>query len=204
MFIIIILLITFYIVLCAVVQAKSTGPVAAGQTQQQSWVPIDIKFRDDPIVTLCKLDFMQYHLAPHLVSKFRDLTRLSKCGVGSNKKVEKLSVLVEEMVQRESQLAAGDSNEYHLQPTGFVFHEGRVGSTLVANMLASDPFSMVFSESAPPAKVIKHCIATKKPNLKMLRDVVNLMGLTRSHEHLFFKFQSIQSAHMSVVLEASV
>lgn len=28
-------------------------------------------------------------------------------------------------------------------PTGFIFHESRVGSTLVANMLASNPWAMV-------------------------------------------------------------
>ncbi len=34
-----------------------------------------------------------------------------------------------------------------LQPTGFVFHEARVGSTLVANMLASDPRNLVYASA---------------------------------------------------------
>ena len=37
-----------------------------------------------------------------------------------------------------------------LYPSGFVFHESRVGSTLVANMLAAVPTNIVYSESAPP------------------------------------------------------
>lgn len=31
-----------------------------------------------------------------------------------------------------------------IPPTAFIFHESRVGSTLVANMFASDPRSLVF------------------------------------------------------------
>ena len=37
-----------------------------------------------------------------------------------------------------------------VKPSGFVFHESRVGSTLVANMLAAVPTNIVYSESAPP------------------------------------------------------
>ena len=46
---------------------------------------------------------------------------------------------------------------FHLQPTGFVFHQSRVGSTLTANFLGSDPQNLVFSESAPPAAAVLHC-----------------------------------------------
>jgi hypothetical protein len=35
------------------------------------------------------------------------------------------------------------------EPSGFVFHQSRVGSTLVANMLASVSTHLVYSESFP-------------------------------------------------------
>lgn len=41
-----------------------------------------------------------------------------------------------------------------IQPKGFIYHETRCGSTLVANMLAALPPSRVFSESKPPVQVL--------------------------------------------------
>lgn len=38
-------------------------------------------------------------------------------------------------------------------PRGFVYHETRCGSTLVANMLAGLEPNRVFSESKPPVQV---------------------------------------------------
>lgn len=38
-------------------------------------------------------------------------------------------------------------------PRGFVYHETRCGSTLVANMLAAPSSNRVFSESKPPVQV---------------------------------------------------
>ena len=44
-----------------------------------------------------------------------------------------------------------------IEPTGFIFHESRVGSTLVANMLASIPANLVYSEPHVPFSVITQC-----------------------------------------------
>ena len=41
-----------------------------------------------------------------------------------------------------------------LEPSGFIFHESRVGSTLVANMLASVPTNLVYSEPHAPFEVV--------------------------------------------------
>lgn len=53
--------------------------------------------------------------------------------------------------------------------TGLVFHETRCGSTLVADMLGSQPHHLTFSESSPPAEVA----ARGDPD--MLRTVMRLM-----------------------------
>ena len=63
---------------------------------------------------------------------------------------------------------------------------------LVANTLASDPFSMVFSESPPPAAVLLHCPPSKCDRAKQVqifRDVITLMGNSPVHKRLFFKLQ---------------
>jgi len=110
---------------------------------QEFWSPIDIDVTNDPVVTLCRLNWKQYSQSPHLYPMFRDLEGISSCS-GSGKRKEKLSVLMADIKASEGTLGGRV-----IRPSGFIFHESRVGSTLVANTLASDPWSMVFSESAP-------------------------------------------------------
>lgn len=165
---------------------------------KKSWTPIDIDFTDmDPQVTLCQLDFKTYTESPHLYPMFRDLETLSKCH-GDNRKRERLSVLMKELNSLN-----GKPEGRIVKPMGFIFHESRVGSTLIANTLASDPWNMVFSESAPAANALLHCEGcNRERNIQMFRDIITLMGRSLFHERLFFKFQSISSTMMEIALEA--
>lgn len=144
----------------------------------------------DPYVQLCKLNFKDYSNSPHLTPMFRFLVSSSKCGQGVTN--VRLSTLVKKV----------KANRF-VEPTGFIFHESRVGSTLIANLLASDPWSMVFSESAPAATALLHCkTCSREENVKLFRDVVTVMGASSFHKRLFFKFQSITSTKMDIALEA--
>ena len=163
---------------------------------QEFWSPTDVDVSNDPTITLCKLNFKQYSESPHLYPMFRDLEGNSNC-FGNNRRREKLSVLMKEIADQ-----TGTPGGRVIPPTGFVFHESRVGSTLVANTLASDPFSIVFSESAPAANALLHCEScSRERNIQIFRDVVTLMGRTPIHNRLFFKFQSITSTKMEIALE---
>lgn len=163
------------------------------------WTPIDfdISYSSDPTVTLCRLNFKVYAGSPHLYPMFRDLEGASRCN-GNNKRKEYLSVLMKDLKASE-----GTAKGRVIEPTCFIFHESRVGSTLVANTLASDPWSMVFSESAPAANALLHCEScTREQNVQNFRDIVTLMGRSPFHKRLFFKFQSITSTKMEIALEA--
>lgn len=100
------------------------------------------------------------------------------------------------------------SKSQTIPPSGFVFHESRCGSTLVANNLAgvNPDQHRVYSESAPlitAMKMIAHDIEVgdteNVPNeaLQFLQSVVTLMGRTPNpHEtKLFFKIQSIGTTY---------
>jgi hypothetical protein len=100
---------------------------------------------------------------------------------------------------------------YTMEPTGFVFHESRCGSTLAANSLAAmNPEAhRVYSESSPPISAAKACGLDGKdcPDgraVELLRDVIYLMGRTNDvHEkRLFFKIQSIGTKYLPIFLEA--
>jgi len=111
------------------------------------WAPTDISGVEhgDPRVTLCKLKFDGYWRQPSKTPMFRDLQTASKCGKG---KSGRLGELYDDLKKK---------GVTPLEPAGFVFHESRVGSTLVANMLASVPTNLVYSESSPPPVVLNHC-----------------------------------------------
>ena len=160
-----------------------------------SWTPISISglTGSDPTVELCKLDFKEYAKNPHLYAMFKDLVAKSQCS-GSNSRYARLSELKDEMRNK-------PTGWTYLQPTGFVFHESRVGSTLVANMLASDPLSMVFSESAPPSAILLARGLSRERKIELFRDVLTLMGLTTMHQRMFFKFQSITNTVNDIALE---
>lgn len=98
-----------------------------------------------------------------------------------------------------------------IYPTGFVFHESRCGSTLVANSLAAmNPTShRVYSESSPPITAVRVCgyqgeECPEGRAVEILRDVIYVMGRTERAEEkeLFFKIQSIGSRYLTVFLEA--
>ena len=164
------------------------------------WSPIDLEFEDveDPMVTLCKINFREYSKTPHLYPMFREVESMSNCR-GANRKKEKMSVLMAEL-----KAAEGTPAGRVVKPNGFVFHESRVGSTLVANTLASDPFAMVYSESPPPAAAFLHIGDHVKhsEHVRIFRNIITLMGRSPVHNHLFFKFQSITSTKMEIALEA--
>jgi hypothetical protein len=165
--------------------------------EQEFWTPIDVTSVDSyPMVVLCKLNFKQYSENPHLSPMFKDLVGISRCQ-GANRRREPLEKLLKEIADNPN-----DPSSHVVKPNGFVFHESRVGSTLVANFMASDPYAMVFSESTPMANAMLHCDScSHEYNVKLFRDVTTLMGRSPFHKHLFFKFQSITVTGMNIALE---
>ena len=83
-----------------------------------------------------------------------------------------------------------------VQPTGFIFHSSRCGSTLVANACRAVSNSIVLSEPNPIDKLIARFITDADNPVKeslysvFLRGVVHALGQRRTgrEEHLFIKF----------------
>ena len=134
------------------------------------WTPTDVSFKkdmNDPIVTLCslRLGMLLYATAPYNYPKFRDVMTASSCGKDGNTKKERMSVLLQENTNSGSASSSSSSSSsstmVQLAPTAFIFHESRVGSTLVSNMLAVDPTALVYSESRPPVDALFHCTACR-------------------------------------------
>ncbi|CAN0524831.1 unnamed protein product, partial [Laminaria digitata] len=94
----------------------------------------------------------------------------------------------------------------YLEPTGFVFHMSRCGSTLTANLMGSSPYNLVYSESKPPSSLMYLCDTvgcSEEQRVVALRTVIRAMGKSDFHRHMFFKFQSSQTVSISTYRKVS-
>ena len=116
-----------------------------------------------------------------------------RSGCGRANRVRPLSALLVE-----ARAQAAREGRALLYPSGFVFHESRVGSTLTANILAAVPTHLVYSEG------FRMPCASCEPaaKLRALRDYVALMGNSASHARLFIKFQSAMTPLMPLIAQA--
>ena len=162
----------------------------------------------------CKLDWNLHKHNPPKYPMFRFLVDESGCNDRENIVTVEISTLmgkVKEYDERIQQQADEGNNSsdidgyvHVMPPAGFVFHESRVGSTLVANSLAAmNPEAhRVFSESNPINQALQAPEGEAAANL--FRDVVYLMGRTNSpkEKHMFFKVSSAGTKRMKVMRDA--
>jgi len=150
----------------------------------------------------CNLDWSQYKSDPSSIPMFKDLVK--PCNARNS-----FTYDLKEIVNLAT---AMDNPDIHaMEPSGFIFHESRCGSTLVANALtAMDPEQhRVYSESRPLIRAIRACGIGGKEcpsqvGVELIQDVVYIMGRTRDslEKGLFFKIQSLGTKYIDVVLEA--
>lgn len=140
---------------------------------------------------MCKLDFRTYAAKPYNYPMFKDLLKLSGCEEETNSAIS-IANLKQDIIA-----SAGSPAGRVVYPTAFIFHESRVGSTLIANMLASDELNLVYSEADVPSSLFNY-----DKNVRRFRDTMLLLGRSRTHKRLFFKFQSVKTLKMDVALQA--
>jgi len=107
--------------------------------------------------------------------------------------------------------AIDDSGVHVIEPTAFVFHESRCGSTLVANALtAMNPEEhRVYSESQPPLQAMHACgmngeRCPLERAAELLQDVIYLMGRSNDpkEKKMFFKIQSSGIKNINTLTKA--
>lgn len=150
--------------------------------------------------TFCKLRWDKHKADPSAVPMFKDL--IGQSGGCRDSVTLRLSDVIK--VAKSADIASkGNPNAPRsIPPAGFVFHESRCGSTLVANSLAAvNPSNnRVYSESAPLITAMKMVGSDDSPEAKQfIQDIVYLMGRTNDPEEtqLFFKIQSIGTTYIS-------
>ncbi len=147
------------------------------------------------IGTFCHLDFSKHKGNPSAVPMFKDLMKVSPECILTKVSVDLQTATI---AAKEYDYEYEGSRIKSMLPKGFVFHESRCGSTLVANSLASfEPQkNRVYSESPPPITALQEFDRDfEEESIQLLQDTIYLMGRTNDmdEENLFFKIQSIGS-----------
>lgn len=158
----------------------------------------------------CHVDWASHKKDPSTTPMFRDVVAGSP-----DCEDDRVSMDLQEVMEAVSQFDQGEgvdnpNGQIHLLDLGgFVFHESRCGSTLVANVLQAmyPEKHRVYSESAPPLGLVRAFERAGLPDehaSTVLKDVIYLMGRSNDPKetHVFFKIQSIGATRMKVFLEA--
>ncbi|GAX16452.1 hypothetical protein FisN_19Lu037 [Fistulifera solaris] len=83
-----------------------------------------------------------------------------------------------------------------LEFKGAIFHESRVGSTLIANMLSSLPDARVYSESRPPVMALNYACQKQSSDCThdLVSEAVYMMRRVSRHNPARYMFWKLQSA----------
>lgn len=95
-----------------------------------------------------------------------------------------------------------------VQPTGFIFHMSRCGSTLLSQMLAAAPANIVLSEAAPIDDILRcHFLnpgITEEQRVQWLRWLMSVLACRRNpaEKNVFIKFDSWHVMFLPVIQRA--
>lgn len=156
------------------------------------------------LAQFCFLDFTEYRKDPSSYPMFRDLV-YKQCKTHNSFTYDLHTIVKLATAYDTTAIRA-------LEPSAFIFHESRCGSTLIANALTamSPSDHIVYSESQPALAALKVCGIGGKQcppyrAVELFQDVVYLMGRTADptgEKKLFFKIQSMATKYISVAVEA--
>ena len=131
------------------------------------WVPIRVHERDTPVVEWCWLDGLGFD-DPFFVQTVERAFRTP------------FSLLF----HRETPIDDLEALPPGLEPSGFIFHGSRCGSTLVSQMLAAVPEHLVLSEPLPVDQLLRSG-AAEADRVRWLRALVAVLGRPRRGERAF-------------------
>lgn len=146
---------------------------------REGWVPIRLKWRDgDAFVDWCWLGGERF------TDPFFDGT----IEIALRKPFNALFTHRTSMAE----LGAWHAESPGVAPAGFIFHMSRCGSTLVSQMLAAVPETVVISEARPIDWLARACWVPEPTRAEWLRWMVSALGQKRSgyETHYFIKFDS--------------
>jgi hypothetical protein len=160
--------------------------VTAPPSSLDGWTPIRMHWRAEPVVEWCWMDGMTFSDPFFVQTVERAFTT-------------PFSLLF----RRETSIDELAGLEPGLEPSGFVFHISRCGSTLAARMLAAVPEHLVLSEPLP----VDHILRANVPGddkVRWLRLLVSALGRKRRGDERAYvlKLDAWNACNLGVVRRA--
>ena len=151
----------------------------------EGWAPIRVHEADVPVVEWCWLDGIGFD-DPFFVQTVERAFRTP------------FSLLF----RRETPIDALAGLPPGLEPTGFIFHGSRCGSTLVSRMLAAASRMLVLSEPLPVDQVLR-ASASERERTRWLQAIVAALGRPRRGERSYVvKFDAWNACSLGLVRRA--
>lgn len=139
------------------------------------WLPVGVtRHTSEPVVDWCRMGTRRF------TEPFFDHTVQAVMQ-------EPFSLLFRHQLPLDS-LTAWNERGPGLEPSGFIFHMSRCGSTLVSQMLAALPGHIVLSEPPPLDALLRtdQRGASEEQRIAWLRAWLGIMGRPRNGEHALF------------------
>jgi gluconate kinase len=161
----------------------------------EEWMPIRVFWQDHrPYVDWC------YMQKDRFVHPFFDMTI-------QHRMHDPFSLLFQYQTPAD-ELAELNIMRPGLEPTGFVFHMSRCGSTLISQMLASLSRNIVISEASPIDTLLRantvDSSISDETRIGWLRGIIGALGSKRSSDetHYFIKFDSWHTLYLELIHRA--
>ncbi|HEY6229830.1 MAG TPA: sulfotransferase, partial [Pyrinomonadaceae bacterium] len=163
--------------------------------QLEGWVPVRLYWREaKPTVDWCYLGAQRFEAA------FFEQT-IGKCMARPFNLLFRHQTPVE-VLEQWQQTRPG------IDPTGFIFHMSRCGSTLVSQMLKAIPTNVVVSEARPIDATLRSQFTaagtSDEQRIKWLRWMLSAMGQRRlgGEQHFFVKFDAWNTLDLPLIRRA--
>jgi hypothetical protein len=152
----------------------------------EGWTPIRVHERDEMVVEWCWLDGLGFD-EPFFVQTIERALRTP------------FSLLF----RRETPIGVLEALEPGLEPSGFIFHGSRCGSTLVSQVIASSPQNLVLSEP-PPVDQVLRSRAPELDRVRWLQGMVSALGRRRRDGERAYvvKFDAWSTCNLGLVRQA--
>jgi hypothetical protein len=170
------------------------------------WLPISLELDDidNPNVDICRIEYSIYSKNPHATPTYASLIQQSQCYFNQNLTAEQVLQKRRTMRLKDLLQVAKYKSLHVYKPAGFIYHESRVGSTVLSNMLGALPNVLMINEPPILERIlfVSQLKCTKAQVMRLFRAIVQCFSVAFPKKHVFFKLLHEHTVTTDIILTA--